>query len=81
MGGFEKSGRQPERRALQAQLNMARIKASGGEGGAEFQKAAADVDELNRNLKLARDNAAAFAVKARAADDALHGGPPQIERI
>ncbi len=60
-----------------AQLNMARIKASGGEGGAEFQKAAADVDELNRNLKLARDNAAAFAVKARAADDALHGGPPQ----
>ena len=60
-----------------AETNINRIKTAGGEGSAEFQKAAADVADLNKNLNLARENAAAYAVKARVAGDVLQGGAPQ----
>ena len=40
-----------------AQMNAARVKASGGEGSAEFSRASSQVADLNRNLELAKQNA------------------------
>jgi hypothetical protein len=57
-----------------AQMNAARVKASGGEGSAEFTRASNQVADLNRNLELAKQNADAFGDKARKANDALKGG-------